>query len=122
MVAAGLPYSWRRPCATRPCPASTGGKGPSLTAGSVGRAPDMASVVCHMSYCHEMSVCQICFLLLACGKLSNSTLLTILFVQPATSSKTTLKNFPTEVPEKGIFSVADAFIIQAATVREALGC
>ena len=29
----------------------------------------MASVVCHMSYCHEMSVCQICFLLLACGKL-----------------------------------------------------
>ena len=57
MVAAGLPYSWRRPCATRPCPASTGGKGPSLTAGLVGRAPDMASVVCHMSYCHEMSVC-----------------------------------------------------------------
>ena len=28
----------------------------------------MASVICHMSYCHEMSVCQICFLLLACGK------------------------------------------------------
>ena len=40
------------------------------TAGLVSRAPDMASVVCHMSYCHEMSVCQICFLLLACGKLN----------------------------------------------------
>ena len=26
----------------------------------MGRAPDMASVVCHISYCHEMSVCTRC--------------------------------------------------------------
>ena len=69
MVAAGLPYSWQRPCAMQPFPASMGGRGPNLTAGWMGRAPDKASVVFHMSYCHEMSVCQICFLLVASGKL-----------------------------------------------------
>ena len=47
-----------------------GGRGPNLTAGWMGRAPDKASVVFHMSYLHEMSVCQICFLLVASGKLS----------------------------------------------------
>ena len=70
MVAFGLPYSWQQPCASHPCPASTGRRGPSQTAGLVGRAPDTAYVVYHMSYFHEMSVCQNCFLLVACGKLS----------------------------------------------------
>ena len=68
MLAFGLPYSWQQPCASHPCPASTGGRGPSQTAGLVGRAPDTAHVVYHMSYYHEMSVCQNCFLLVACGK------------------------------------------------------
>ena len=72
MVAFGLPYSWQQPCASHPCPASTGRRGPSQTAGLVGRAPDTAYVVYHMSYCHEMCVCQNCFLLVACGKLTGA--------------------------------------------------
>ena len=68
MVAIGLPYSWQQQCASHPCPASGGGRGPSQTEGLVGRAPDTACVVYHMSYCHEMSVCQNCSLLVACGK------------------------------------------------------
>ena len=71
MVAFGLPYSWQQPCASHPCPASMERRGPSQTAGLVGRAPDTAYVVYHMSYCHEMSVCQNCFLLVACGKLGS---------------------------------------------------
>ena len=66
MVAVGLPYSWQQQCASHPCPASRGGGGPSQTEGLVGPAPDTTCVVRHMS--HEMSVCQNCSLLVACGK------------------------------------------------------